>query len=288
MTNVKPQSLKLFSIILLTVIFTSCEKYRNDVFFRIGSEYEYSFHDIELYDTSNHIIYFKDVHPEFEDILTQSFVFLENDETIYQGSFVPGYSSSIPNNPFIMSPSMYGNYALKIENWHADKPDVRNDPKMIAVLNQHGLLHSGLAISSSSIQINGTQLTFRFTVANQDQSDLMIIDPDKTGPNLFHYFTNGLYIYDLAHNEIFSSTIQHEAPVPWNSWKTDWLSELKSGDSKQFTIIYTINKPIKPGEYDTTFEFPGLAYQVKKDQLYLGKSRIWLGDIHHNKKRTIQ
>jgi hypothetical protein len=116
----------------------------------------------------------------------------------------------------------------------------------------------------------------------------MIIDPDKTGPNLFHYFTNGLYIYDLAHNEIFSSTILHQAPVPWNSWKSEWLSELKSGDSRQFTIIYTINKPIIPGEYDTTFDFPGLAYQVSKDQLYQGNSRIWLGDIHHNKRRTIQ
>jgi len=278
----------LLIAIVVILILTSCEKSDNEVFFKIGSEYKYDFNDIELYDTSTHIIYFKDVHPEFEEILTQSFVFLENDETIYQGSFVPGYSSSIPAGPFIMSPSMYGDYVLKIDSWHSDKPDVRNDPRMISVLNQHGLLHSGLAISSSSIQINGTQLTFRFTITNYDQSDLMIIDPDKTGPNLFHYFTNGLYIYDLAHNEIFSSTIQHKAPVPWNSWKTDWLSELKSGDSKQFTIIYTINKAIKPGEYDTTFEFPGLAYQVTKDQLYQGNCRVWLGDIHHNLRRTVQ
>jgi hypothetical protein len=116
----------------------------------------------------------------------------------------------------------------------------------------------------------------------------MIIDLDKTGPNLFHYFTNGLFIYDLTHNEVFSSNIQHQAPDPWNSWKIDWLSELKSGDSKEYTINYTINNPLNPGEYDTTFEFPGLAYQVTKDQLYQGNSRIWLGDISLNKRRTIQ
>jgi hypothetical protein len=131
-------------------------------------------------------------------------------------------------------------------------------------------------------------LTFKFTIANKDQSDLMIIDPDKTGPNLFHYFTNGLYIYDLDHNEVFTSTIQYQSPDPWNSWSINWLSEIKSGDSKEFTIIYPISNPISPGEYYTTFEFPGLSYQVARDQLYQGNSRIWLGEIALNTNRTIR
>lgn len=111
-------------------------------------------------------------------------------------------------------------------------------------------------------------------------------DPDKTGLNLFHYFTNGLNIYDLAHNEVFSSTIQSQTPDPWNSWSMDWLSELKSGESKEFTIAYSVANPITPGEYYTTFEFPGIS--VKKDRLYQGTSRIWLGDIALNKKRAIR
>jgi hypothetical protein len=213
---------------------------------------------------------------------------MDDGEIIYQGSFVPGYSSYIPNGPFIMSPSMYGNYALKIENWHSDKPDIRNNPKMIAILSQNDLLHAGLAITTSSVEIIGIQLTFKFTITNNDQSDLMIIDLDKTGLNLFHYFTNGLFIYNLTHNEVFSSNIQHQAPVPWNSWKIDWLSELKSGDSKEYTINYTINNLLNSGEYDTTFEFPGLAYQVTKDQLYQGNSRILLGGISLSKRITIQ
>ena len=281
------KSLLIGIIVLLTL--TSCEKLDNEVFFKVGSGLEYKFSDIELYDTSTHMLYFKKVHDEFKNIEKDSFTFLDKGDPIYSGSFWPGYSSAGPSGPFIISPlSMFGNYALKIDNWHSDKPDIRNDPKMISILNQHDLLHSGLAISSSSIEIAGTQLTFKFTVKNQDQSDLMIIDPDKTGPNLFHYFTNGLSIYDLAHNEVFSSTIQYQVPDPWNSWKIDWLSELKSGDSKEFIITYPINIPINPGEYNTTFEFPGLSYQVTKDQLYQGNSRIWLGDIPQNKRTTIQ
>ena len=74
---------------------------------------------------------------------------------------------------------MYGNYALKIENWHSDKPDIRNNPKMIAILSQNDLLHAGLAITTSSVEIIGIQLTFKFTITNNDQSDLMIIDLDN-------------------------------------------------------------------------------------------------------------
>ncbi|MBW6481117.1 MAG: hypothetical protein K0B37_16935 [Bacteroidales bacterium] len=278
----------LFGFSFLSILY-SCEKIDHDVFFKIGSDLEYKFSDIELYDTSTHILYFKTVHDEFKDIENGTFTFLNNGDPIYTGSFWPGYSSSIPSGPFIMSPPyMYGNYALRIENWNFDNHDLRNDTRIIDILNQNNLLHSGLAISSSLIEITGTQLTFRFTVTNQDQSNLMIIDIEKTGPNLFHFFTNGLYIYDTAHNEVFSSNIEHQTPDPWNSWNIEWLSDLKAGESKEFTINYELNDPLIPGEYDTLFEFPGLSYQVTKDQLYQENSRIWLGDITINKRIVIQ
>lgn len=281
-------------LVLLTICLlfsTSCEKMDNDVFFKLGSGQEFMFNDIELYDTSTHIFYFKKDQEYLEKMYENTFTFLNKGELIYQGSFLPGYSSSIPNGPFIWSPPMYGTYALKIDNWsHPDKPDVRKDPILINILNQNNLLHSGLQISASSIDIQSSQLTFKFTITNQDQTDLMIIDPNKTGLNLFHYFTNGLYIYDLSHNEVFSSNIQHQTPDPWNSWKKEWLSELKSGDSREFTINYAIESPLSSGEYETTFEFPGLGVggQVSKDQLYQGNSRIWLGRIAIIKRITIQ
>lgn len=274
--------------LLSLLILPSCEKSDNEVFLKIGSGQEYKFSDIELYDTSTHILYFKREQEFFNCTFENSFTFLNNGQAIYQGRFVPGYSNYIPDGPFIMSPPMYGNYAFKIENFVPGNQDIRDDPEMISILKQHELLHSGLSVSSGSVEITGNRLTFRFTVTNHDQSDLMIIDLNKTGPNLFHYFTNGLNIYDLAHNEVFSSNIEHQAPDPWNSFKIEWLSEIKSGDSRQFTLYYTVNNPINPGEYDTTFEFPGLAYQVTKDQLYQGNKRIWLGGVTLKKKITIK
>ena len=281
----------LFLLTICLLFSTSCEKMDNDVFFKFGSGQEFRFRDIELYDTSTHMIYFKRDQVYLDKMYENTFAFLNKGEIIYHGSFNPGYSSSMPNGPFIWSPPMYGNYALKIDNRsYPDNPDVRKDPVLLNILNQNNLLHSGLQISESSINIQNSQLTFRFTVSNQDQTDLLIIDPDKTGLNLFHYFTNGLYIYDLSNKEVFSSNIQHQAPDPWDSWKTEWLSELKSGDSREFTINYAIEKPLASGEYNTTFEFPGLGVggQVSRDQLYQGDSRIWLGRISISKRIAIE
>ena len=282
----------LFSILLFI---TGCEKdqvnsgfgrnYRDtvspDVLF-IGNGNEFRFDDIELYDSSTHILYFKKEYKEFtaiSEILQGAFSFLDKGITIYSGSFVPGYANSIPAGPFIQTPSMYGNYALRIDLWLNNQTDVRNCPRLIKILKDHSLLHSGLSGSVDYVDVSSNQISFGFTVVNNDPTDLLILDVNKTGPNLFHYFTNGLCLWDQNQNQVFSSTIDYQQPDPWNSWKTEWLTLLKSGEQMSFAINYPIASPISSGEYYMSFEFPGLAYQVLKNDLFQGNSRIWLGDI---------
>lgn len=293
--------------VLLSILFSafilSCEKaevidpginnnpdYKVDpeVLFRIGDGTEFRFNDIELYDSSTHILYFKKEQARFGEILNKPFAFLNKGDTIYSGLFWPGYFSSIPIGPIILSPpNMYGNHALRIEVWMDDKPDVRNCPELTGILKEHNLLHSGLDGHIDSIEISDTLITFRFTVINRDVTDLLILDINKTGPNLFHYFTNGLYLRRPTHENAFSGTIPHQKPDPWNSWKPEWLSLLKSGDSVSFVIEYPVETPVGQGEYHAIFEFPGLAYQVTKAQLLQGKNRIWLGDITLRKNVVI-
>ena len=254
-----------------------------------GLEYKYS--DFELYDSSTHILYFKTDHPEFNTEKSSTFSVLADGEKIYKGVFWPSYFSSLPHGPYISSfPSFYPEYALRIEFISIDDQpeDTRNDPRIISALKEHGLLHSGLSVSINSISLKGTQLNFNFTVTNKDETDLLILDPEKTGPNLFHYFTNGLFIRTLTYEEVFSSSVQVEIPSPWDSWKPGWLSELKSGEFRQFYINYTIGSSIDPGVYLASFEFPGLAFQVARDQLWQGNNRIWLGDVRVTRKITLR
>lgn len=286
------KSLLIGTAIILTL--TSCENLFNnstdEYLFKADNGLDYKYSDFELYDSSTHILYLKTNHPEFKTEKSSTFSILANGEEIYKGVFWPSYSSSLPSGPYISSfSSFYPDYTIRIEHMTIDnKPkDPRNDIRFISALKDHNLLHSGLSVSINSINMVGTQLTFKFTVTNKDVSDLLIFDLDKTGQNLFHFFTNGLSIRKLTYEEVFSSQIVPQSPSPWNSWKTDWLSELKSGDTRQFTINYPINSPLGTGEYNASFEFPGLTYGVTKDQLYQDNNRIWLGDIFVTKRIII-
>lgn len=286
-------SLLIGTVIILTL--TSCESLfnnsNNEFLFKADNGLEYKYSDFELYDSSTHILYFKTNHPEFKTEKSSTFSLLADGEEIYKGVFWPPYSSSLPLGPYISSFfSFYPDYTFRIEHMTIDnKPDdPRNDPRIISALKEHNLLHSGLSVIINSISKSGSQLTFKFAVTNQDATDLLILDLEKTGPNLFHYFTNGLSIRKLTYEEVFSSNIQPLTPSPWDSWTTDWLSVLKSGDSRQFTINYTITSPLNSGEYNALFEFPGLAHQVTKDQLYQNNKRVWLGDIQVTKKITVK
>ncbi|MBN1789583.1 MAG: hypothetical protein JW830_03740 [Bacteroidales bacterium] len=257
-----------------------------EVFFVTSNRLAYQFSEFDFYDSSTCIFYFKTLHQEFEDYDRGTFSFLDNGDTIYSGSFWPAYMCSMPSGPYIESmPSFYGNYAFRVDYlWHEGQPDPRNSPEMIEVLKDHNLLHSGIALSIDTIEISGNTLDYSFTVTNADATSLLILDPDKTGSALFHYFTNGLYLYDMDHHQVFSSGITHLAPVPWNSWEPGWLSELQPGESKTFAIHDTIITPLIQGDYQAVFEFPGLAFQVAKDQLYQGDARIWLGEVQGSKR----
>jgi hypothetical protein len=285
---------RLSSIVLILVL-TSCESYKYngdfETLFKSGSDIRYKYSDFEMYDSSTNILYLKTTHPEFKYERTTPFSLMAEGEEVYQGVFIPPYSSSIPAGPFIISsPSAYPDYLLRIENrMNRNKLDIRDDPRIIAALKEHDLLHSGLSVAINTLVMNSTGISFSFTVTSNDQSDLLFIDPDKTGVSLFHYFTNGLLISDVKDNSVvFENSITPVKPDPWNGWKPEWLSVIKPGESKTFVFSYPLLSSIKSGDYRAYFEFPGFHFQISKEQLNQHNGRIWMGEISTVKNITVK
>jgi hypothetical protein len=274
--------------LILSACESAIETPDQEVVFKIGQDLKFKYSDIQLYDSSTHILYFNEGHSEFDRVSQSQFTFFADGIEVYTGSFWPAFLNSMPSGTFISSPSLYPDFALRIEYRNNGNPDRRNDPQLIQSLKSRGIMHSGLSVLIDSLEINGTRLSFLFTVSNHDLSDLLIIDPDKTGPGLFHYFTNGLIIYNMNYSTVFSSNIVPEAPAPWDSWNIEWLSVIKSGESRQFMINYTINAPLDRGKYSAFFVYPGLEFQLKKEELVQDGGRIWLGNIQASKYITVQ
>ena len=288
----------LFGCIIMICI--SCENIHNEsadqkdsieaYLFKSNSELLYKYIDFELYDSSAHIFYFKDNHPEFKSIKSSGFSLLANGEEIYKGVFSTLLSSSLPNGAYILKIlSFYPEYTFRIEFGTIDNqpPDTRNDPRLISCLKDHELLHSGLLGEIKSIIRDGSQFTFTFVVTNFDKSDLLILDPMKMGPKLFHYFTNAPIFYNKTQNMVFRAITESQSPSASADWH-DWLSPLNSGESLQFSFTYNLESPLNSGDYLVSYEFPGLNNQVTKDQLYLDNKRVWLGDILLKKTIVIE
>lgn len=271
------------------IILSSCEKPGRDVIFAINNSLEFGIDDISLYDSSAHVLYLKRSHSVLNDIENGSFAFYDRGEQVLSGLFWPLYLSSIPSSPVIMScPLFLQPFALRIDTWVPSDRFLINNDRMTGLMNRNGLLHSGLAVTAAPPVISGAEMSFALTVTNMDESGLLILDPGKTGPGLFRYFTNGLHLYDPDNgSEVFADNTPHVAPDPWNSWRMEWLTELDPGESKTFTFTYSPGTMPASGEYKVVFDFPGLSYQVSADDLYQGESRIWLGDILFSQKMTI-
>ena len=149
--------------------------------------------------------------------------------------------------------------------------------------------HAGLSCEIKSVQYLSTNdVKVELILKNNDSFNYYYLDPDKMGINLFHYFTNGLFIRDFSSHESYTNKTEHTQPEPWNSWKNDWLSIINGNESKTIVIAYNDFEEVLPGEYNATFEFPGLHYQVEKEDIVQSNGQIWLGEIKMIKEIVIE
>ena len=157
--------------------------------------------------------------------------------------------------------------------------DPRSDPRIIQALESYNQLHIGLQCKIKSVQFGtGNQVKLELELINNDSFNYYYLDPEKMGLGLFHYFTNGLFIRDYSYQKSFTNHTNHIQPEPWDSWKMEWLSLIKSNETKTISIVYDNFDPVIPGQYKASFQFPGL-FKVSREDLVQANGRIWLGEL---------
>lgn len=296
---------KLTLLIIITVALISCEKDEldfnreiKDGFCIVANDKVVLDHnDFEYYDYSTHLIYMKDSKSFVNDIESiGEFKIFADKKEIYTGQTVPGFHSFLPTGPIISThQSGYGDYIIPIEfiqiidTLGNITPDLREDERIINALKSHNQFHAGLSCDIKSVQyLSQNDVRVELILKNNDAFSYYYLDPDKMGINLFHYFTNGLFIKNFNRHESYTHETEHTKPEPWNSWNIDWLSIINGNESKTITINYDNFELIQSGEYKATFEFPGLRYQVEKYDIIQTNGQIWLGEINMIKDITVE
>lgn len=296
----KRLQLLLFAALLLAV---ACKKSQqtktnsNSISIVVAGKVLLNDNDIEYYDSSSHIFYLK--NPQTIDIEQGgAFSVYADTQEVYKGSIVPTYSSYMPTGIFITpSYSKENTFTIPIsfsgrisESGVELVKDERNDSRIIDVLKKNQKLRAGLAVEIASIQYNSPQnVAVQLKLTNKDNINYYHFDPNKMGLPLFHYYTNGLYVWDAINKKYWTSKMQSEMPEPWNSWKTQWLSIIKPNETKLITLNYQNFDAIPSGTYRSYISFPGMpSYLVSKQDLQQPQGTIWLGEITVEKDFSVK
>lgn len=254
--------------------------------------------DIAFYDYSAHCIYLKKTKAEIltgkidiNNILVQPFVVQAMEKQLYLGSFVSLASSLMPCTPFIDPSSLnyFPDDIIHIAKSWPDDVDVRYQTEIEQSLKMLNKLHYGLAVSLSDIQIvNNTDtaaVQYSFTLKNNDSDALYVLDPDKMGSDLFHYFTNGI---DFQGDDCYyySEFKQIERPEPYDSWQADWFTLLAPGQAMERTLLLKGYPHIPAGVYSCNFRFSNPT-RIAKQQRYTATGRYWIGGITSPDERVV-
>jgi hypothetical protein len=281
---------------LFIFLFVSCEKQTPETFqIVVGDKVWITENDIEFYDFSSQLIYLKKddlftSNPvEFFRVFKGPFEVQLDEQIIYEGNFHASYSSTRPFGAYISIPQFYSRDIIHldyIDTNTTNQFDPRNDEHIISTMKKLGLYRGGISCAIDEITINNnnpnfntSEIQFTFTIENRDQTALYILDPDLIGNPLFHYYTNGLLLLNKDRKRYYSYTGEHTSPESWDDWEPEWLYVLKKGKRISRTLSLQNYEYIPPGKYICTFDFPGLIYQISREERMQTGGRIWMGSI---------
>lgn len=262
----------------------------------VGNQVLLTAEDIDYYDLSTHFIYLKGSTSFLqENMYRDSFSMYANGEKIYAGVILSHVSSWKPEGAVIYMPAIfYADYILPIgfnrfiSQSGTETKDLRKDQRIVEALKSHDQLHEGLQCEIRSVLFNsGGKVSLELELINNDSFNYYYPDPEKMGMGLFHYFTNGLHLWNTTRTKSYENHVQHVQPDTWDSWQMDWLSLIRSHEKKTIWIHYTNFDPVSSGSYQLSFRLPGLSH-VDKAELVQRNGRIWLGGLDLSKEIQIR
>jgi len=290
-------TLLIIWIILISLF--SCEKNDNDLeitdgfSLAISDSLIYNSSQIDFYDFSSHLIYLKTGDFTFSDFGGFS-VYVDN-EVIYTGQMFPLYSSYLPIGPVIRCvPTFYDDFIIPIDFFQVTdsegntNEDPRNDIRIIEALKKYNQYRQGLSFEILSLEkLSSNKLVLTVQITNHDSDVLLILDPEKMGIELFHYFTNGLTIVDSLNNS-YTHKITPAQPNSYDSWDDDWFASIKGNETKTIAITYNDFESFPSGQYSARFVYPGMGSQIDREDLEQSNGRIWLGKLYINKSIDLE
>jgi hypothetical protein len=187
--------------------------------------------------------------------------------------------SSIPQIPSILPEDGYFNPKDVIQFGqfgYYRSGDLDENTAFKNELISSGLFRAGIDVQLNEVKkVNPASLEYSFTVTNNDEETLYLLDPQKMGDSRFHYFTNGV---SLVQNESYFWPNSLDATRS-EKINTNWYVKLSPGKSITRKVRLDGFSKLPTGKVEVTFHFPG-ANLTKTRSWKKPDGRVWLGAIY--------
>ncbi|MCK4530545.1 MAG: hypothetical protein KAU44_05155 [Candidatus Marinimicrobia bacterium] len=264
--------------------------------------------DIDYYDWSSHCIYLKTDKGEINERLLDTngllfkypgapFVVTSDGEAQYYGYFYSLIMSIAAATPSIneMSLIYYPEDVLSIgRSWTNDDLDTRNNENVKQALIDAGLFHAGISVAVDTLfglkfyplSSDTMQMEYRFSITNNDQYALYVLDPDKIGTDLFFYFNTAPSIVNLDNNDFLRPNHQFDISMTPDTSDFDdlnWYTLLSPGETMVRTVRTGQYANVTAGrlEFDLRYGTPINTLSKSRRNKLLG--RIWIGETQSPK-----
>lgn len=253
--------------------------------------------DIHMYDFSSHMMYLHGIRDDFIpggdpfDVpgswYYRPFVVVADGQKRYVGYMEGSFSSALwPFPKIIPSFNYFYPQDLLTITWgwfNNPSDDNRYDSTVKESLKKAGILHDGLQLRLNEIHaIDNTDtasVTYTFTLINQDEDNLYVLDPDKTGIEIFQHYNTGLQLLKSDENRVRTAYLTPSLS-PGN-WKPEWFCKLKSGDSITRTVSAEGYEKFKSGQYACAAYYRSYK-KIPKEQRTTSDGRYWIGPTESN------
>lgn len=264
--------------------------------------------DIEYYDWSSHCIYLKNDKDEMKERLLDAngsllehpgapFVVTSNGEAQYYGFFHSMIMSTIAAAPSIneMSLTYYPEDVLSIgRSWNSDDLDARNNDNVKQALIDAGLLHAGISVAVDTLfgltfyplSNDSMQIEYRFSVTNNDQDALYVLDPNKIGTDLFFYFNVAPSITNLDNSEFLRPNHQYDSSIAPDTSDFDdlnWYTLLSPDETMVRTVRTGRYTNVTAGHFEFSLHYRTPIHTLSKSRRNKALGRIWIGEIQSPK-----
>jgi hypothetical protein len=249
--------------------------------------------DISFYDYSSHCIYLKSSkYPLFPDFVNgdfpasytlKPFIVIVNSARCYAGFFSNRANATYYNAPYIRYLDMtdYPDDILHLSG-NMTAPDQRENDALKQYLINSKLYHAGIAVEVTNVilyRAETSTIEYEIKITNNDDDNLYIFDPDKSGTGIFHYFNSGPGFFNPENNQSFWAS--NKASIQMKSyWQAEWFTKIESHGFITRKIILKGYPNIPAGNYVCYFKYAMPATNLEKKDRELADGRYYIGPIN--------